>query len=353
MRILMFLFILALPLAATAQNYPAYQSTYINDFADLLPPDSEARVLAMLKAVREERGVEMTVVTVQSRLDYGPSPSIEAFATGLFNSWGVGNATRNDGIMILIAKQDRTMRIELGAGYPPTFDDRVKRVIDHHFIPWFKQDDYANGIEAGVAETIKRTWLEFTDEGYTASSRLKAERDYAIDNAKSGGLFAWIFGAVGLALSGYGLFGWRRWQRNRPRQCDLCGRKMTRLSEEDDDARLNQGQKVEESLKSKDYDVWYCRHDDNVLIEGYRKWFSGYAACDICGFRTLYSKRTAITAATTSNSGQARIDKTCRNCDYSDTDYVTIPMISKSSSSSSSGSFGGGSSSGGGASGSW
>jgi len=347
------LILLLLPLPALAQTYPAYTSTYVNDFAEVIDPESEARITEMLIQVMTERDVEMTVVTVENRLDYGPSPSIEAFATGLFNFWGVGDAKRNDGILILIDHSNRDMRIELGRGYPPVFDDRVKRVIDHHFIPWFKQGDYGEGIKAGVAETIKRTWLEFDDTGYTISSRLKLEGDNALRSAGSGGLFAWIFGALGLTGAGSGLFILRRWRRNRPKKCALCGRKMVRLSEEADDAWLSHGQKVEESLKSKDYDVWYCAHDDHVEIEGYNAWFSGHSACDNCGFRTLHSQRSVITSATKSSTGRAKVRYDCRNCDHSHTEFVTIPIKSSSSSSSSGSSFGGGSSSGGGASGSW
>lgn len=351
MRILFFLIFLW-PAQVTAQTYPDYTTTYVNDFAGLLGPASETRITDMLKSVRDDRGVEMTVVTINSRLDYGDSPSMEAFATGLFNAWGIGDAARNDGILILVIYSDREMRIELGAGYPPSFDDRVKRVIDHHFIPWFKTGDYENGIEAGVAETIKRTKLDGEDQSVSIGNSLR-ETGYTIrDSTSSGGLFAWIFGALGLAGLGGGTFGIRRYLRNRPRICDICARKMARLNEQSDDAWLAHGQKVEESLQSKDYDVWYCRHDDHVLIEGYKSWFSSYSACPNCDYQTLHSNRTVLTSATTSSTGRARVDYNCRNCDHSYTEHVTIAKISKSSSSSGS-SFGGGASSGGGASGSW
>jgi uncharacterized protein len=347
-----FLLIILWPLQAAAQNYPDYTSTYVNDFAGVLDPPSEARITDMLKAVRAERDVEMTVVTINRRLDYGDSASMEAFATGLFNYWGIGDATRNDGIMILVLVEDREMRIELGAGYPLGFDDRAKRIIEHHFIPWFKQLDYQNGIEAGVAETIKRTKLDSEDMRVSFPGKLR-EVGYTVrDSTTSGGLFAWIFGALGLAGLGGGAFSIRRHLRNRPRVCDICDRKMVRLNEQSDDAWLAHGQKVEESLQSKDYDVWYCKTDDHVLIEGYKSWFSAYSACPNCDFQTLHSNRTVLTAATTSSSGRARVDYNCRNCDHSYTEHVTIARISKSSSSSGS-SFGGGSSSGGGASGSW
>ncbi len=339
------------PVALLAQSYPDHTSTFVNDFADLIDPETEARIVAELEAVREERGVEMTVVTIHSRKDYGNFGAIEPFATGLFNYWGVGDATRNDGIMVLVAVDDRDMRIELGDGYPDIFDDIVKRVIDHHFLPYFKNDQYAEGIENGVIETIRRTKLDYTAEGLTFGSRVRVEGSNIRDIILGGGIITWlvvVFGSI------FGISGFRRYLRNKPRICNICDRQMERLSEVADDAHLDQGQLVEESLKSKDYDVWYCRNDDHVMIEGYRRWFSAYSACPSCNYRTLHSHRTVLNAATTSSTGSARIDYDCQNCDYTDTETVTIPMISKTSSSSSSGgSFGGGSSSGGGASGSW
>lgn len=346
------LILLLLPNVLFAQAYPDHRSLYVNDFADLIDPETEARIEKLLIEVKDQRSVEMTVVTIASRNDFGAFDAIEPFATGLFNHWGIGNPNRNDGILILVAWQDRDMRIELGAGYPPSFDDTVKTVIESYYLPWFRQGDYASGIEAGVRETIKRTRLEFTDEGYTLGSRARLMQESFVRSIFSGGLVSWIFGALGLAGGGVAAYFFRQFQRNRPRSCDLCNRRMQRLSEETDDNYLSHGQKVEESLKSKDYDVWFCHHDDHVMIEGYRNWFSAFAACPSCAFRTLHSKRTVLTSATTSRSGRARVNYNCRNCDHSYSEIVILPQISESSSSSG-GSFSGGSSTGGGASGSW
>ncbi len=347
------LFFFLLPNVLFAQGYPDHRSRYVNDFANLIDQETEARIESLLIEVKNQRGVEMTVVTIDSRNDYGTFDAIEPFATGLFNSWGIGNPKRNDGILILIAQQDRDMRIELGAGYPPAFDDTVQTVIESYFLPWFRQGDYASGIEAGVRETIKRTRLEFTDDGYTTGSRIRLMAESFVRSIFSGGFFSWVFGALGLAGGGVIAYFVRQYQRNRPRRCDLCDRPMQRLPEETDDNYLSHGQKVEESLKSKDYDVWFCQHDDHVMIEGYRNWFSAFGACPICAFRTLHSKRTVLSSATTSHSGSARVNYNCRNCDHSYTETVVLAKLSESSSSSSGGSFGGGSSSGGGASGSW
>lgn len=374
---LFFLFLI-LPVHLLAQNLPAHQSSYVNDFAGLLDPETHARVETMLRDLRTGQDVEMTLVTINSRHDYGSSKPIADFATDLFNFWGVGHAERNDGILVLVAHKDREIRVVLGSGYPPMFDDRMEAVIDHHFLPWFRQGEFARGIEAGVTETIKRADLvegdatrglqinppdsHETPEDAELNEQLKTryEQEYATHRTRQ--ILSWILWAVSGVGGTAGIVALVRYRRNRPRTCPKCSRQMVRLSEEDEDVWLSHGQTVEERLNSKDYDVWHCQHDDHVTISGYRKWFSGYSACAECNFRTLESDRVVLRSATKHSSGRARVDYDCQNCGHSYSRHVTIPRISDSSSSSggsssggssSGGSFGGGSSSGGGASGSW
>ena len=154
-------------LPASAQVYPNHYSSFVNDFADLIDEDTEARITQVLQDLRENQGKEMTVVTINSRMDYGPDTGLEPFATGLFNAWGVGNAERDDGILFLISSGDRETRVELGAGYGPIYDDRMKTVIDHTIIPFFREGNFSAGIESGVLEIIKRTDAAFVDEPET------------------------------------------------------------------------------------------------------------------------------------------------------------------------------------------
>ena len=57
----------------------------------------------------------MTIITLESQAPYAPDETLEEFATNLFNNWGIGDAARNDGILVLVLPDDRAMRIELGA----------------------------------------------------------------------------------------------------------------------------------------------------------------------------------------------------------------------------------------------
>ncbi|QYK40152.1 MAG: TPM domain-containing protein [Paracoccaceae bacterium] len=163
MRWLAILCLVLLPAMAPAQTVPPPLSDTVNDYADVLPPEVEARLTTGLQAARDETGVHVVVVIIERRAAYGGSDRLDAFAKAWFNSWGIGDATRNDGILILVATQDREVRIALGAGYPAVYDGRAQRVIDTAMLPAFRQDRIAEGVEAGVDSAIERLARPFKD----------------------------------------------------------------------------------------------------------------------------------------------------------------------------------------------
>ena len=154
LRIMMILALCLSPALGTAQPLPEPISPYVNDLAGLLDADDMTEVRGMLAALKSDTGIQMTVLTLDSQAPYGPNQSLESFATDLFNDWGIGDANRNDGILVLVLPDDRAMRIELGAGYDQTWNDEAGRVIDRSFLPSFRSDKYARGIKDGVSDTI-------------------------------------------------------------------------------------------------------------------------------------------------------------------------------------------------------
>ncbi|MDK3018126.1 TPM domain-containing protein [Pseudodonghicola flavimaris] len=327
---------------------PGYHDVYVNDYAGLLDPAAEQRLRDEMIELYDHTGIEMTVLTIDSLSDYHHFGPIEPFATALFNAWGIGNAGRNDGVLVLVSLFDRRMRIEIGAGYDAAWDDRMQRVIDEGFLPDFRDDRYQAGIETGVRETI----FELTGRypGTYDTGLLRQGWSWIFWQLSGLGGWLWAVVAVPLAATALAL---RRYLRLRPRPCSNCGSLMHRLGEAADDAHLDGGQRLEEFLKSVDYDVWACDSCGQMDIHRYRNWFSAFGACPKCGYHTLKTQTEVLVSATTSSTGKKRLTYDCRNCGYHDTELRTIPKVSKSSSGSGRSSFGGGSSSGGGASGSW
>jgi uncharacterized protein len=155
LRILLLCFALLIPHVSPAQTLPAPLTDTISDFANLLPPDVASRLTDTLTKGRETTGVHVVLVTMERIADHGGADArIEDYAKRLFNQWGIGDPARNDGILVLIARQDRDIRIALGAGYEAIWDNAAQRVIDRSFLPAFRNDDFAGGIEAGIAATF-------------------------------------------------------------------------------------------------------------------------------------------------------------------------------------------------------
>ncbi|MCX6004655.1 MAG: TPM domain-containing protein [Chloroflexi bacterium] len=138
-----------LPLGTTAvkaQNFPDYQG-FVNDYANLLSMQSKTQLEAQLTQLEKDTTAEVAVVTVKSlEGDY-----IEDYAVKLFEKWKIGKKDKNNGVLFLVALDDRKMRIEVGYGLEPVITDgRAGRIRDEDVIPRFKQNDYEGGIVAGV-----------------------------------------------------------------------------------------------------------------------------------------------------------------------------------------------------------
>ena len=177
---------------AFAQSYPEYNSTTVNDYAGLLDEAAEARVVKQLEDLRKDTGVEMTVLTLSRQDMFAPEITLEKFATGLFNEWGIGDKDSNDGVLVMVLKTDRAMRIELGGAYGRDWDRTAATVINRSFLPAFKEDRYQDGIEAGVSDTINTIVTPFL-AGEEAPAGESNNWVWAIVMAVFGGIGALIF----------------------------------------------------------------------------------------------------------------------------------------------------------------
>lgn len=138
---------LALPAAAQDYNFPERPEGPVLDSADMLSPATEAALDRQLRDYNRDTGRAIIVATVPS-LD---GASIERYATALFAEWGIGGAERDMGLLLLIARDDREMRIEIGYGLHPYFGGIMAgRVINDTITPRFRNGDFDGGVTAGV-----------------------------------------------------------------------------------------------------------------------------------------------------------------------------------------------------------
>jgi uncharacterized protein len=124
----------------------------VNDRAGLLSERDESELEAALARFEAETTNQIVVATVQS-LQGLP---IEDYGYQLGRSWGIGQAGKDNGALLIVAPEEREVRIEVGYGLEGELTDAVSRtIIESRILPRFRQGDFAAGIKAGVAAMIE------------------------------------------------------------------------------------------------------------------------------------------------------------------------------------------------------
>ncbi len=144
-------FALVAALAFAAPTYPALTGRVV-DQAGVIPEATRATLETRLKDLEDKSGIQLVVATVKS-LEGG---DVETYANGLFRSWKLGEARKNNGVLFLVAPNERKMRIEVGYGLEGTLTDALSKIILTSAVaPKFKAGDYGAGVERGVEGVIE------------------------------------------------------------------------------------------------------------------------------------------------------------------------------------------------------
>ena len=139
---------LALCLAslALALDFPPLTGRVV-DQANIMTAQSRTDLEAKLKELEDKSSIQLVVATVKSL----QGSDVETYANGLFRFWKLGEAKKNNGVLLLIAPADHKVRIEVGYGLEGTLTDALSSVIiSSAVIPRFKTGDFSGGIERGV-----------------------------------------------------------------------------------------------------------------------------------------------------------------------------------------------------------
>lgn len=302
--LLLFIFFLIPSLLSAEPELPDLdRGPGIYDFAGLVDSTREAEINALIEEIEAKTSAEIAVVTITS-LEGG---SLEDFSIRLFEKAGIGKKEKDNGVLLLVASEERKLRIETGYGVEGVLPDgECGRIIRERISPRFKEGDFGRGIYDGVG-AIGTAIAD--DQGVSLGSKERSG-----SRTKTGSFFQPVIDHI---------FTWWCWL------FVLVSSAILILS------------------------IW-----------GYIKKHK----CPRCG-GWMKVKTTVIEQATYDSEGRKRIIRDCPKCGYHDDEVEKIPKLTRSSGggwssssgsgcwsgggSSSGGSFGGGRSGGGGASGGW
>ncbi len=413
-RISILIVLLTAVLAATATTYTVDQvpnvhladrNRYVSNPDGILSPEAAAGIDSSLKSVWDATSAEVVVVAID---DISPDTDIDRFATDLFSSWGIGKKDKDNGLLLLIVKDQRKAVIRTGYGMEGTVPDILAgKIIRHAMAPRFREGDYnggtveavsqlaqaitspeareelmskyANDADAGQDEpdlfALFLIWagvltliilILFIREVVSTRRMDRFDRYQKLDRLSVPTLII-TFLALGAPLIVYiPLRLMLRRLRREKRMCPNCGHSMNLVDEEHDNFYLTPAQDTEERINSVDYDVWLCQQCGETDILPYVNKSSSYTVCPVCHARacTLRTDR-IIAQPTTVTEGYGIKEYECHNCRNRTQKRYNIAKLAApvvivggggrlgGGGGFSGGSFGGGMTGGGGASGGW
>lgn len=362
--------------AAFARDYTPQEITnpniadrrvYVADPGNLMSQSAKAQVNEALANLRQSTSAEVAVAIVPSIGDM----TIEDFSEQLFTNWGLGKKDKDNGVLILIAPEQRKARIQTGYGVEGVLPDiSAKKIITRSIIPNMREGNLDAAVMASVGEVAN----VLSDP--VAAEELRSSESDAWDRADVGDLrddfhtfvrwivvilflFAcgllvydlirsrgkdrfhasqiwhnhrsayWILAAasVGLGIIPALIAEWmRRRSRNKPMKCPSCGAMMHKLNEEEDNAMLTPSQDFEERLNTVDYDVWVCPECGSVERYPYRTKQDKYTECPNCHTIAMCEVRDhTIVPATVRSTGTGEKIYECQFCHHQNRKRYTIP----------------------------
>jgi uncharacterized protein len=188
----------------------------VTDLTATLSADQRNALENKLAAFEKEKGTQIAVLLVPTT----QPETIEQYAVRVFEQWKLGRKGIDDGALLVVAKNDRKVRIEVGYGLEGILPDAVaKRIIEDDITPRFRQNDFNGGIEAGVTRIMKVSAGEPLPPPKPGPQRSSAKDWVPPDSLifmfiavlMVGGLLRAIFGRLlgsGLVAAGAGAVAW-------------------------------------------------------------------------------------------------------------------------------------------------
>ena len=377
------------------------QEYYVSNPDAILSAEVADTLDAMLRQLNHATNVELAVVALDQYAD--SQYDTYTFALALFNYWGIGEADKNTGVLVFLARKKRDIQIITGSGIEGILtDSKCREVIDHN-IHYLGMDNFDQGI-LHICEDLSDILMDDKNRaelmlGWKPKSTVSTHilmwlciigfllmvwfstMAYQRLNGKPGqtaediqdqsenlqtfsGCMAFMFPIPFIFFYLFYRFA-RKHVKSVPINCPQCGALTTLMPEEERAAKisslLRKQEQVEDKLQSYKYVIWHCPQcEHNEIDKRKGAQYSTYRDCPECGARAMKERwRITTVEPTFSEDGEQLSTQTCLCCNYTQQVPLKVDRLSVSMSRGSgghhgshrSGSFGGGHSSGGGAGG--
>lgn len=375
-RILHVMLMLLIAAAAWAGDYTpgelvnpnvADRRVYVSDPGNMVSGGVKSQVNSTLWNLRQQTGAEVVVAVVPS---IGDTP-IEDFSTALFEEWGIGKSDKDNGVLILIAPEQRRARITTGYGVEGVLPDiSAKKIVERSIVANMRNGDLDAAVLASAtdvarvlsdpvaAEELRSSEKEAWEKGasdisgetlmqfvwYVALLFLlfsiglfvtdsvksrKEDRYHAAMIWHRHRVTFWVLAvcSIGMGLPVALLAEWKRKRvRDKPLKCPNCGSTMRKLNEEEDNALLTPAQDFEEKLNTVDYDVWECPTCGTVERYPFKVNQMKYTECPSCHTIAMCLVRDhTVTPATTRHEGVGEKVYECQFCRHQNRTRYRIP----------------------------
>ncbi|MFH1522921.1 MAG: TPM domain-containing protein [Patescibacteria group bacterium] len=178
----------------SAYYNPGTPDGFVNDYAGMLNESEKQTLEDKLVQFEKDSSNEISVVTIPSLEE----DVIENFAVKLFEDWGIGKTKNDNGVLVLIARDDRQMRIEVGYGLEGALTDAQSwYIIDKIMKPAFQNEDYYSGIDQAVDKIIAATKGEYIPESQPEGKSNNWEMIFWVGIF----IFMWIASVLGRSKS--------------------------------------------------------------------------------------------------------------------------------------------------------
>jgi uncharacterized protein len=216
---------LCVAVAATAWAQPAFPQLTgrVVDNAGLLTPQDRTAIEAELKAIEDKSTDQVVVVTVPSLGGY----EIEDYGYQLGRHWKIGQKDKDNGALLIVAPNERKVRIEVGRGLEPHLTDAMSKIIiENAILSKFRRGDFSGGIRDGVRD-IKAT-IEGDAEGVKERARGRVGEHQDVDYT------ALIMIAIWIAIILYVMYQQRKYAQQHPQSANAGNRRRMRRRGFDD-----------------------------------------------------------------------------------------------------------------------